>query len=75
MLTEQQAFEVVERMRSEWIFLGATDDMPTFLCPRCGRQRITLKTPDAVLPTNCPKCEAALTAPDWRAKLREWLRR
>lgn len=61
----EEAFAHVERRRSEWCLLGIDLETGarTYSCRACCLKRITLVTPGAKLPEQCPKCGAEQRAP------------
>ena len=69
-LSVEEACELAQKRRHQWLLLGfaiSGPDVfarPTFACPQCWRQRVTLATTKAKLPSACPRCEAELSAPD-----------
>jgi rubrerythrin len=65
-LTVEEALERCERMKHEWVILAYKNrqlEEPTYMCPQCWQQTITLVTPGARLPEECPRCKAKLGAP------------
>lgn len=53
------------RRRTEWCLLGVDLEtgVKTYLCRTCGKW-LSLVSPGAQLPSQCPKCGRALRAPD-----------
>lgn len=69
-LSVEEACELAQRRRHQWLLLGFAISgpgvfaRPTFACPQCWQQHITLATPETKLPLECPRCKAELSAPD-----------
>lgn len=65
MMSVQEAIDLTEHRRGEWCLLGANlaTGHKTYSCRVCWLQRITLVSPGAVLPKQCPKCGAAQEPP------------
>ena len=69
-LSVEEACELAQRRRHQWLLLGFAISgpgvfaRPTFACPQCWQQHITLATLEAKLPLKCPRCGAALAEPD-----------
>jgi len=64
-MTLEEAEAYVRARREEWLLLvvDAHTGAPTYSCPNCHLQRVTLVTKGAILPTQCPKCGVALRMP------------
>ena len=69
-LSVEEALALAQRRRHQWVLLGfelSGPDVcarPTFACPQCWRQHVTLVTPKAKLPAGCPRCKAPLSEPE-----------
>lgn len=64
-LTVEEALALVKSRRKQWLLAGQTEVngvmCPTYQCGACTSHFTTLTSPEAKLPSNCPKCLIGLT--------------
>jgi hypothetical protein len=64
MLSPEDAFGLTEERKKEWCLLSiSTEGHPTYGCPGCWKQKLTVVTRGAELPLACASCAKELKRP------------